>query len=77
MEDKIDIFYQNVAKNVKNTRLKYSKTQLDIAYNALNYDTDSFYSQLENTSNNKHFNLKQLFLIAEYLNCSIKDFFDD
>jgi len=59
------------------TRLKYSKTQLDIAYNVLNYDTDSFYFQLENTSNNKYFNLKQLFLIAEYLNCSIKDFFDE
>ena len=77
MYSKVDIFYQNVAKNVKNIRLKNNKTQLDIAYNALNYDTDSFYSQLENTSNNKHFNLKQLFLISEYLNCSIKDFFNE
>lgn len=77
MNENVDLFYQNVAKNVKNIRLKNNKTQLDIAFNALNYDNDSFYSQLENCTNNKHFNLKQLYLISQYLNCSIKDFFDE
>lgn len=77
MNENVDLFYQNVARNVKNIRLKNNKTQLDIAYNALNYDNDSFYSQLENCSNKKHFNLKQLYLISQYLNCSIKDFFDE
>jgi len=77
MEEQVHLFYKEVALNVKKIRMKNNKTQLDIAYNALKYDTDSYYSQLENSTNKKHFNLKQLFLISEYLNCSIKDFFNE
>ena len=77
MKEQVDIFYKNVALNVKKKRIENNKTQLNIAYNALSYDTDSYYSQLENSKNEKHFNLKQLFLISEYLNCSIKDFFNE
>ena len=75
--DEIDELYKAVAKNVKKIRIKNNKTQLDIAYNALDYDNDSFYSQLENSTNNKHFNLKQLYLISKYLDCSMKDFFNE
>ena len=77
MNEDLELFYQSVAGNVKKIRLKNKKTQLDIAYHALNYDNDSFYSQLENSSNNKHFNLKQLHQISKYLNCSIKEFFNE
>lgn len=68
-------FYKKVAKNVQQKRLDCEKTQLEVAQNALGNANDSFLSKLENCGEEKHFNLEQLYRIAEYLECDINDFF--
>lgn len=70
-------FLRTVAGNVKRKRNEQGKTVEDIAYDALAHNSTSFYSSAENLSHGKHFNLKHLFLIAEYYDCDIRDFFPD
>jgi len=68
-------FHKNIAHNVQKKRIDKGKSQLNIAYEALNLANDSFVSKLENCSEGKHFNLEQLYRISIYLECDIKDFF--
>lgn len=68
-------FYKNIAHNVQKKRIDKGKSQLDIAFEALNLSNDSFVSKLENCSEGKHFNLEQLYRISIYLECDINDFF--
>ena len=68
-------FYKKIAQNVQKKRIDKGKSQLDIAYEALNLSSDSFVSKLENCSEGKHFNLEQLYRISIYLECDIRDFF--
>ena len=70
-------FYKKIAQNVQKKRIDKGKSQLDVAYEALNLSNDSFVSKLENCSEGKHFNLEQLYRISIYLECDIKDFFKD
>ena len=74
-QDNLDEFYKKIAENVQKKRIDHGKTQRDIAYEALGLDRDNFVSKLENNAEGKHFNLTQLFKIAKYLKCDIKDFF--
>ena len=67
-------FHKNIAQNVQKKRIDKGKSQLDIAYEALNLSNDSFVSKLENCSEGKHFNLEQLYRISIYLECDISDF---
>ncbi len=68
-------FHKKIAANVQQKRLDAGKSQLDIAYEALNLTNDSFVSKLENCSEGKHFNLEQLYRISIHLECDIADFF--
>ncbi|MCP5463298.1 MAG: XRE family transcriptional regulator [bacterium] len=68
-------FVRAVAKNVRQKRIRASKTVEDIAYDALQHNSTSFYNSAENFTHNKHFNLKHLFLIAHYYGCDIREFF--
>lgn len=69
-------FYRKVGKNVQKKRIDCGKTQLDLAQNALGLSNESFLSKLENSGEGKHFNLGQLYLIANYLKCDICEFFE-
>ncbi len=75
LENELIIFFRTVSKNVQRKRIKEGKTVEDIAYDALNHNSTSFYSSAENLKNGKHFNLKQLFLISKYFDCNIWEFF--
>jgi len=68
-------FHKKIAQNVQKKRIDKGKSQLDLAYEALNLSNDSFVSKLENCSEGKHFNLEQLYRISIYLECDINDFF--
>eukprot|EP01022_Parablepharisma_sp_SALTPOND_P036022 TRINITY_DN97399_c0_g1_i1.p3 TRINITY_DN97399_c0_g1~~TRINITY_DN97399_c0_g1_i1.p3 ORF type:complete len:101 (-),score=3.66 TRINITY_DN97399_c0_g1_i1:687-989(-) len=74
-ENSILELYKKIAKNVQQKRLDCGKTQLDIAYNALELNNDSFVSKLENCGEGKHFNIEQLYRIANYLECDLCEFF--
>lgn len=74
-KDNLDEFYKKIAKNVQQKRMDLGKTQLQIAYEALELERDNYISKLENCTDGKHFNLAHLFKIAKYLKCDIKDFF--
>ena len=71
----LESFFKTVAKNVQQKRIDKRKTQLEVAQIALDNANDTYLSKLENYSNNKVFNLEQLYRIAKFLDCSIEDFF--
>ena len=77
LENEIIIFFRTVSKNVQRKRIKEGKTVEDIAYDALNHNSTSFYNSAENLKNGKHFNMRQLFLIAKYYDCDIREFINE
>jgi len=74
-EKDFEIFIKKVAQNIQKKRTELNKTQADIAYNALGFDSISYYNHLENCTNNKHFNLRHLYAISKFLDCDISEFF--
>jgi len=74
-DKEIENLFKTVAKNVQQKRIDKSKTQLEVAQIALGNVNDTYLSKLENYSNNKVFNIEQLYKIAKFLDCSIEDFF--
>lgn len=74
-EKEYQSFLRAVAKAVREKRIRAKKTVEDIAYEALQHNSTSFYSSAENFTNGKHFSVKHLFLISEYLDCDISEFF--
>jgi transcriptional regulator with XRE-family HTH domain len=74
-DKEIESLFKTVAKNVQQKRIDKGKTQLEVAQVALDNANDTYLSKLENYSNNKVFNIEQLYRIAKFLDCSIEDFF--
>jgi len=74
-DKEIEHLFKTVAKNVQQKRIDKGKTQLEVAQVALDNANDTYLSKLENYSNNKVFNIEQLYRIAKFLDCSIEDFF--
>lgn len=68
-----DDFMKRVASNIKKMRMQHSKTVEDVAIEALGHSSSAFFSQAENYKNGKHFNLKHIFLLAEYFQCEVSD----
>jgi len=67
-------FMRKVSNNVKRKRMESGKTIEDVAFEGLGQNSTSFYSHAENLKNNKHFNLKHLYLLAEYFECEPDEF---
>ncbi len=73
-KSKLDDFYINIGKNVKNIRKEKNYSQLELAI-SIGQKSTSFLSNCENYKNKEHFNLEHLFLICEVLNVEIIEFF--
>lgn len=72
-KSKLDDFYINIGKNVKNIRKENNYSQLELAI-SIGQKSTSFLSNCENYKNKEHFNLEHLFLISEVLNVDIIEF---
>lgn len=70
-----EYFIKAVSSNVKKTRMLHNKTVEEVAIDALGHSSAAFYSQAENLKNGKHFNLRHLYMLSRYFECSIDDFF--
>ena len=73
--DEIEIIYKKISKNVKRIRLEKNKSQEEISL-AMGFTSQVFYSNAENSKQNKHFNLEHIIKIAHVLDIDIKDFFE-
>lgn len=69
-KSKLDLFYKNIGRNVKNYRLKKNISQLELAI-SIGHKSTSFLSNCENYKNKEHFNLEHLYLISDVLNVDI------
>ncbi len=67
-------FLKLVSGNVKRMRMEHGKTTEEIAIEALGHSSTAFVNQAENLKNGKHFNLKHLYLLAKYYECSVESF---
>ncbi len=73
-----DIFntYKIISFNTKRIRHNKKISQSDIAL-AMGFTTPTFYTNAENCTQGKHFNLEHIIRIANYLDVDISEFFKD
>ena len=69
-KSKLDLFYKNIGRNVRNHRLKKNISQLELAI-SIGHKSTSFLSNCENYKNKEHFNIEHLYLISDVLNIDI------
>jgi transcriptional regulator with XRE-family HTH domain len=71
----LEDFHTLVGKNVRKFRKKQNMSQLELAI-LIGHRSPAFLANAENNARNQHFNLEQLFKIANALGVNINDFFD-
>ena len=71
--NEIDIFYKNIANNVKKIRKQKGITQLDLAL-TIGHKSVSTIGKIEASLENKHYNLEHLYKIAKVLEVDISEF---
>jgi len=72
--DEIDNIYKKISNNIKDIRKQKKLTQTDIAL-SMGFTTATFYTNAENCSNGKHFNLEHLIKLSQILNTDLSEFF--
>jgi transcriptional regulator with XRE-family HTH domain len=75
--DEYQDFLKRVSDNVRRMRLERGKTTEEIAFEALGHSSTAFVNQAENLKNGKHFNLKHLYQLAKYYECTVEVFLSD
>ena len=73
--EKLELFYKQIGKNVKNLRTKKGFSQLKLA-NSMGYDSVGHIAKAEIYKYDKKFNLEHLFKICSILDVSIYDIFE-
>jgi transcriptional regulator with XRE-family HTH domain len=73
--EKLELFYKQIGKNVKNLRTKKGFSQLKLA-NSMGYDSVEHIAKAEIYKYDKKFNLEHLFKICSILDVSIYDIFE-
>lgn len=73
-DEEFDIFFKNIAQNVKRYRKEKNFTQEDLSYE-IGHASASMISKIEAGLENKHYNIKQLYLISKVLEVPIENFF--
>ena len=73
--EKLELFYKQIGKNVKNLRTKKGFSQLKLA-NSMGYDSVGHIAKAEIYKYDKKFNLEHLFKICLILDVSIYDIFE-
>ena len=74
-EEEFDILFSNITNNVKKYRKEKGFTQEQLAL-AIGHSSASMLSKIEAKLENKHFNIRQLYLISKTLNIPISKFFE-
>ena len=75
-DDEIFNTYKIISYNIKRVRKDKAISQSDIAL-AMGFTTPTFYTNAENCTQGKHFNLEHIIRIANYLDVDISEFFKD
>ena len=73
-DEKLELFYATVSKNVIRLRKEKKVSQLKLA-NAIGHQNATFLGKAELLAENKHFNLEHLYKISEILDVDICEFF--
>jgi len=73
-EEEIQNYHSAIGLHVKDLRERKGISQLDIAL-AIGIKSVAFYSNCENSKNNKHFNTEHLYKICKILGVSLSGFF--
>ena len=74
LDEEAKVFERIVAENVKRVREEKGISQLDLSH-SIGHKSATIISQAEIGKNNKHFNIKQLYKIANALDVDICEFF--
>jgi len=69
-------YHENIGKQVKVLREAQNISQLDMAL-SIGIKSVAFYSNCENSKNDKHFNVGHLYRITKILNIEMSGFFKE
>ena len=75
-EEEFDDLFKNITNNVKKYRKEKGFTQEQLSL-AIGHSSASMLSKIEAGLENKHFNIRQLYLISKVLNVSLPRFFEN
>lgn len=74
-EEEFESLFLNITNNVKKYRKEKGFTQEQLAL-AIGHSSASMLSKIEAGLENKHFNIRQLYLISKVLDIAISKFFE-
>lgn len=74
-DENLEIFYKQIANNIKKLRENKNKPQLDLVLE-MGLKSTAFYSRCENSKDNHHFNLEHIYKIAVALEVDIQEIFE-
>jgi len=74
-DEEFDILFSNITNNVKKYRKEKGFTQEQLAL-AIGHSSASMLSKIEAKLENKHFNIRQLYLISKALDIPLSKFFE-
>jgi transcriptional regulator with XRE-family HTH domain len=75
-EEDFKLVHNQISQNVKKLRKEKNVTQEELALN-IGHSSTSMISQIEANLENKHYNIKQLYLISKVLDIPLSKLFDD
>ena len=75
-EEDFKLVQNQISENVKKLRKEKNITQEELALN-IGHSSSSMISKIEANLENKHYNIKQLYLISKVLNIPFSKLFDD
>ena len=75
-DDDFNILYKEISQNVKKLRKEKNLTQEELALN-IGHASASMISKIEANLENKHYNIKQLYLISKVLDVPFSKLFEN
>jgi transcriptional regulator with XRE-family HTH domain len=75
-EEDFKLVQNQISENVKKLRKEKNITQEELALN-IGHSSSSMISKIEANLENKHYNIKQLYLISKVLNVPFSKLFDE
>ena len=75
-EEDFKLVHNQISENVKMIRKERNITQEELALN-IGHSSASMISKIEANLENKHYNIKQLYLISKVLNVPFSKLFDE
>lgn len=75
-EEDFNMVYNQITENIKKMRKEKGITQEELALN-IGHSSASMISKIEANLENKHYNIKQLYLISKVLDVPFSKLFED